>query len=252
MFVVDFLHEFELGVWKAVLTHLIRILDVCGEQSMQTFNKRFVLCHLCVSLLTIQTIVCEILHYLGWILFGGFPITSPSLKKWLRVTMRIYYRYDIDHRCLITLTHYDYFQVIIPAIEGLTADPHDSQITELLYQLATYHALAKLRIHTEDTLSCWESVIRQMTQSLRDFQATSTQSFKTKETTRERNARLKRTQGRVNRVEDSGGTLEKTLNLNTIKFHMIVDGPSCVRKFGTLDSYSTQIVSSNSNTQQFN
>jgi hypothetical protein len=26
MFVVDLMHEFELGVWKAVFTHLIRIL----------------------------------------------------------------------------------------------------------------------------------------------------------------------------------------------------------------------------------
>jgi len=26
LLVVDLLHEFELGVWKAVLTHLIRIL----------------------------------------------------------------------------------------------------------------------------------------------------------------------------------------------------------------------------------
>jgi hypothetical protein len=26
MLVVDFMHEFELGVWKALFTHLIRIL----------------------------------------------------------------------------------------------------------------------------------------------------------------------------------------------------------------------------------
>ena len=26
MVVVDFLHEFELGVWKALFTHLIRVL----------------------------------------------------------------------------------------------------------------------------------------------------------------------------------------------------------------------------------
>lgn len=27
MLVVDFLHEFELGVWKAILLHLLRIVD---------------------------------------------------------------------------------------------------------------------------------------------------------------------------------------------------------------------------------
>jgi hypothetical protein len=40
MLVVDLLHEFELGVWKAVLTHLIRILYARGEGTVQTFNKR--------------------------------------------------------------------------------------------------------------------------------------------------------------------------------------------------------------------
>jgi hypothetical protein len=40
MLVVDLLHEFELGVWKAVLTHLIRILYASGEGKIQAFNKR--------------------------------------------------------------------------------------------------------------------------------------------------------------------------------------------------------------------
>jgi len=40
MLVVDLLHEFELGVWKAVLTHLIRILYAKGKDRIQTFNKR--------------------------------------------------------------------------------------------------------------------------------------------------------------------------------------------------------------------
>jgi hypothetical protein len=42
LFVVDFLHEFELGVWKAVLTHLIRMLHACGEDKIQVFNHRYV------------------------------------------------------------------------------------------------------------------------------------------------------------------------------------------------------------------
>jgi hypothetical protein len=31
--VVDLLHEFELGVWKALFTHLIRILYAAGHGS---------------------------------------------------------------------------------------------------------------------------------------------------------------------------------------------------------------------------
>jgi hypothetical protein len=46
MLVVDLLHEFELGVWKAVLTHLLRILHATKEKdTIQLFNKRSVILH---------------------------------------------------------------------------------------------------------------------------------------------------------------------------------------------------------------
>jgi hypothetical protein len=32
MLVVDLLHEFELGVWKTLFTHLIRLLYAAGPQ----------------------------------------------------------------------------------------------------------------------------------------------------------------------------------------------------------------------------
>jgi hypothetical protein len=40
LFVPDLLHEFELGVWKAVFTHLLRILYAYGEESIQRLNQR--------------------------------------------------------------------------------------------------------------------------------------------------------------------------------------------------------------------
>jgi hypothetical protein len=40
MFVPDILHEFELGVWKNIFTHLIRILYSIGEDVVQKLNKR--------------------------------------------------------------------------------------------------------------------------------------------------------------------------------------------------------------------
>jgi hypothetical protein len=40
MFVVDLLHEFELGVAKGVITHLIRILYAVGGHAVTTFNER--------------------------------------------------------------------------------------------------------------------------------------------------------------------------------------------------------------------
>lgn len=42
MFVVDMLHEFELGVWKAIFIHLIRMLVTIPGNVIQEFNHRYV------------------------------------------------------------------------------------------------------------------------------------------------------------------------------------------------------------------
>ena len=38
MLVVDLLHEFELGVWKAVFIHLLRILDSLKSDALSELN----------------------------------------------------------------------------------------------------------------------------------------------------------------------------------------------------------------------
>ncbi|KAG6894126.1 hypothetical protein C0992_007423 [Termitomyces sp. T32_za158] len=41
MLVPDFMHEFELGVWKHVFAHLVRILVANGGTSVQYLNQRY-------------------------------------------------------------------------------------------------------------------------------------------------------------------------------------------------------------------
>ncbi|KAG2343104.1 hypothetical protein BDR05DRAFT_976158 [Suillus weaverae] len=43
MFVVDQLHEFELGVWKAIFIHLMCILHAAGGNAVQKLNERYVI-----------------------------------------------------------------------------------------------------------------------------------------------------------------------------------------------------------------
>lgn len=43
MFVPDLLHEFELGVWKATFSHLLRILYAAAGDTIQTLNTRWVI-----------------------------------------------------------------------------------------------------------------------------------------------------------------------------------------------------------------
>jgi hypothetical protein len=40
MLVVDLMHEFELGVWKAIFLHLLRILQSQGSESIVELDRR--------------------------------------------------------------------------------------------------------------------------------------------------------------------------------------------------------------------
>ena len=42
--VVDLLHEFELGVWRMLLVHLLRILCVLNRDLIHELDKRSVEC----------------------------------------------------------------------------------------------------------------------------------------------------------------------------------------------------------------
>ena len=42
MLVVDLLHEFELGVWKALFIHLLRLLEASDKGAINTLDARYV------------------------------------------------------------------------------------------------------------------------------------------------------------------------------------------------------------------
>ena len=42
MFAPDLLHEIELGVWKGLFSHLLRILYAAGGDTIVTLNSRYV------------------------------------------------------------------------------------------------------------------------------------------------------------------------------------------------------------------
>lgn len=44
MFQPDFMHEFELGVWKSTLTHLVRMVHSLGGNGIRLLNTRYVVC----------------------------------------------------------------------------------------------------------------------------------------------------------------------------------------------------------------
>ena len=76
-------------------------------------------------------------------------------------------------------------QCAIPAFDGLLPEPHNKLVTTMQFDLATWHACAKLRLHTEGTLAFMEARTRTVTDSLRDFQKSVCGEYRTKELPRE-------------------------------------------------------------------
>lgn len=153
---------------------------------------------------------------------------------------------------------------MIPAVDGLLPEPWNGKLITLLFRLAEWHALAKLRMHTERSLSHLSQATAAIGRELRSFKEW-TKGFNPVELPRETAARERRKQ-KKNIPENAPGShprsslsenppnpaeAEKTtaqqkirvFNLLTYKVHALGDYVAAIKDFGTTDSYSTQIVS---------
>lgn len=120
---------------------------------------------------------------------------------------------------------------------------------DLLFSLADWHALAKLRLHTDATLELLRSATTTLGTRLRYFVKHICPLYDTRELPKEEAARARR---RKRKTKDAaqpvskvatGGPKQKLLNLSTYKLHALGDYVTSVILFGTTDSYSTQPVS---------
>lgn len=124
---------------------------------------------------------------------------------------------------------------------------------DLLFLLATWHAYAKLRMHTDTTLTLFENTTTALGQNLRNFTETTCNAFCTRELPKEEAARGRRTAAHAAKANSAGlpapvttglaGPKERKLNLSTYKLHSLSDYPNMIHCFGTTDNYTTQIVS---------
>lgn len=118
---------------------------------------------------------------------------------------------------------------------------------DLLFTLNEWMAFAKLRVHTETTLAMFESTTILLGQEIRRFKEKVCSKYKTRELPREEAARGRRNAAMISKTGSAtestkSGRLLRYLNINTYKFHSLGDYPEIIRKFGTTDSYSTQLV----------
>lgn len=117
---------------------------------------------------------------------------------------------------------------------------------------ATWHALAKLRMHTDSSLSVFEETITILGQQLRFFVNRICPEFQTFETPAEAAAKERRRIARdAKRAEQGLPPLPprpqkrkpKEVSLETFKVHDMGHYPGYIRRYGTTDSYNTQTVS---------
>jgi len=148
-------------------------------------------------------------------------------------------------RCLYSLL-IPFLQCAIPVFEGLFPTSHDAMVQTLLYRFAQWHALAKLRMHSESTLDFLEETFKTLSRQLRMFRDITCAAFDTVELPKERAARQRRFAQRNehnNASSESYGPMIKRFNLDTYKFHAMGDYVRTIKLFGTTDSFTTQIVS---------
>ena len=120
---------------------------------------------------------------------------------------------------------------------------------DVLFELATWHALAKLRMHTDKTLDLLVTVTRTLTSTMRWFLRDTCGAFNTQELQKEAAARGRRLaalaakrDSRAAKGNASTGAKPKKLNLATYKYHALADYAETIRRFGPTDNYNTQIV----------
>ncbi|KAI5821824.1 hypothetical protein K523DRAFT_221291, partial [Schizophyllum commune Tattone D] len=216
MLVVDIMHEFELGVWKSALTHLIRMLHSLDRSKIMLLNERF-----------------------------------RNVPTFGHGTIRRFWANVAELKQLAARDYEDILQCSIPCFEGLFDDiTHDEFIQQLLYLMAYWHSLAKLQMHTTSSIEVLERVTQELGKALRYFADIICPVYATRETDREYNTRKRNEakkaskasgSGSSSKVQDSGDSRRrKTFSLATIKLHFLGDAASHIRKFGSLLQISTQ------------
>jgi hypothetical protein len=159
----------------------------------------------------------------------------------------------IDLRCANML-----LQCAIPVFDGLLPEPHNSIVLDLLFCLATWHAYAKLRLHTSTTIKYLKVATTELGQILRHFSRTTCETYVTHDLPHEEAARGRRKAAKAakaaqtatgpSREESNAKGKKKSqkrqrhFNLSTYKLHALGDYANTIAEFGTTDNYTTQVV----------
>jgi hypothetical protein len=154
---------------------------------------------------------------------------------------------------LITHTLY---QCSIPVFEYLLPKKDDRIVRRLLFELGTWHGLAKLRLHTETTVTDLENSATRLGNLLRKFKSDVCSDYGTKDLPSEEAARGRRKAAKALKAggetktpgmaANSSGKKKKSkyreFTMETYKLHGLPDYPAAIRAFGVTENTSTKNV----------
>ena len=234
MLVVDLMHEFELGVWKALFTHLLWILGSAqaGDTLVNELDRRYRM----VPTFSGDTI-------------RKFASNTSEMKRMAARDFEDVLQVSLHENHLLPLLRDD--QCAIPVFDALLPEPYNKNVLALLFTCAHWHALAKLRMHTDETLSLLDTITERLGKRLRHFQRRTCTAFDTKELKREADSRQRRELKTGVASTSQAARRQKTFNLETYKLHALGDYASSIRKYGTTDSYSTEPARNSRRTDSF-
>ncbi|KAJ2929664.1 hypothetical protein H1R20_g7412, partial [Candolleomyces eurysporus] len=159
--VVDLMHEFEIGVWKSLFIHLVRILEASSKHEVlvHELDRRYRL----------------------------VPRFGTSVRRFSENVSEFKRKAARDYEQLL--------QCAIPVFDGLVPhEEHSREILLILLSCAKWHALAKLRLHTDATLDLLDEATIKLGNSFRQFIANVCSQIQTKELAIEVAKRVKREQ----------------------------------------------------------
>ncbi|KZP06410.1 hypothetical protein FIBSPDRAFT_764436 [Athelia psychrophila] len=209
MLVIDLMHEFELGVWKNLFIHLLRILAAKDPQLINELDYRY-----------------RQMPSFGKDTIRKFVANTSELKK------------------LAARNFEDLLQCAIPVFDGLLPEPHNSAILKLLFTAAHWHGLAKLRLHSDSTLLIIDDITTSLGEVLHHFKDVICPAYNTKELPRETKARKRRKAHKAGAARSQATpttALLKSYNLETYKNHSIGDTVDTIRRLGTTESYCSRV-----------
>ncbi|KAI0730517.1 hypothetical protein C8Q76DRAFT_613877 [Earliella scabrosa] len=203
----DLMHEFELGVWKKVFEHLIRLIQAQGDDKIKEFNRRMRL-----------------------------------MPTWGRDHIRRFYQ-DASTRKRMAAHDYEaYLTVMMPVIEGLLPLEDDHTVADLLFELSNWHALAKLRMHHTVTLENLAHATRHMYAAIALFSDTTARD-PIPELPAETDKRLRAAQAKAGGAQPGDGA-RRDVKFNvkdTYKFHSLGDYVEYIKRSGPSDNFTSEV-----------